>query len=131
MVALNVGRQQGVRVGMLFDITDPIGDGITDPDTGEDLGSLSLPKTRVKITGVEENLSLAATYRTRRVAVREYDPSARTILGTPRIFQPTRLETRYETLNATFRVNSADGVIHNGNCCVSTGDPVVQVLGES
>ena len=129
-VALNIGQQQGVQVGMLFAITDPIGDNITDPDTGEDLGCVYLPKTQVKVTEVSDKLSVAATYRTKSVAVHEHDPDARTILGTPRIFQPARLESRRETLRVPFRININEGEIHRENCSVSTGDPVVQVVGE-
>ena len=45
-LALNIGVKDGVKVGMLFDVLDPKGDDITDPDTGEVLGSLYRPKVR-------------------------------------------------------------------------------------
>ncbi len=127
-VALNIGLNQGVRPGMLFDISGPEGIGIIDPDTGEPLGLVSMPKTRVRIIRADDRLSVAATYRTKSVAVPDYDPDSRTILGTPRIFQPGRLETRYETLEAPFGIDPATGGTHGQNSCVATGDPVVQVI---
>ena len=66
-VALNIGQMHGVETGMLFDILSNAGLGIVDPDTNEELGSVDLPKTRVKITHVYDNLSVASTYRTKRV----------------------------------------------------------------
>lgn len=48
-IALNVGTAKGVTVGMYFDVMDACED-ISDPDTGEVLGSIEHPKVRVEIT---------------------------------------------------------------------------------
>lgn len=48
-LAINVGAADGVKVGMYFDVLDPKGEDIKDPDSGEVLGSLERPKVRVKL----------------------------------------------------------------------------------
>jgi len=39
-LAINVGSADGVDVGMYFDVLDPKGEDVKDPDSGEVLGSL-------------------------------------------------------------------------------------------
>ena len=69
-IALTVGSSDGVVVGMFFDVMDPKGEDITDPDTGDILGSVERPKVRVQITKVQERLSVASTYRkTKKILV--------------------------------------------------------------
>ena len=55
-VALNVGENDGVKPDMLFDILAKRGRGIKDPDSGEDLGSIGLPKARVRISDVHREI---------------------------------------------------------------------------
>ena len=38
-VALNIGEEQGVRIGMVFEILSPVGGVIEDPDTGDTLAA--------------------------------------------------------------------------------------------
>jgi len=66
-LALNVGSEAGVKIGMMFDVLDPKGDDIADPDTGELLGSVYRPKVRVEVVEVQDHLSVAQTYKKRRV----------------------------------------------------------------
>ena len=61
-IAINIGAAQGVAVDMYFDVTDANELDIEDPDTGEVLGSIARGKIRVKITHVQEKLSVAAAY---------------------------------------------------------------------
>ena len=68
-IAINVGTENGVTVGMYFDVLDPHYEDIKDPDTGEVLGSFERPKVRVKIIHVQEKSSLATTYRKERVNI--------------------------------------------------------------
>lgn len=64
-LALNVGEEQGVTVGMRFAILNRKGVGITDPDTGEPLGDIPVVKTVVKVVRVDgPRLSTARTFRT-------------------------------------------------------------------
>ena len=58
-VALNIGEQNGVALGMLFDIVSEAGLDIRDPDTDRELGSVELPKVRIKVTRVYDKLSVA------------------------------------------------------------------------
>ena len=63
-LVINRGRQAGVQIGMRFSIVIKDGTTIPDPDTGEPLGTIDLQKTVVKVIEVQENLSVARTFRT-------------------------------------------------------------------
>ncbi len=65
-LALNIGAKHGVEVGMLFDVLDPKGESIRDPDTQKVIGSIPRPKIRVRITAVQDTLSVASTYRLKK-----------------------------------------------------------------
>ena len=121
-VALNIGKEQGVEPGMLFSILSPKGQDILDPDTGALLGQVDLPKVRVKIVNVYDKVSVAATYKTKRVNVGGVaGPDFR------KLFQPPQWETRYETLKIK-RVEGEAEELEDADSYVATGDPVVQVL---
>lgn len=130
-VALNIGDDRGVETGMFFDILSPNGLNIADPDTGEALGSVDLPKTRVQVTHVYGRLAVASTYRAKRVDVSgangPYPPGTDIVAA---MFRPPKWETRYETLRAggAFERDTAD--MSEDESFVKTGDPVVQVAGE-
>lgn len=129
-VALNVGDNKGVEVGMLFDVLSR-GEDIIDPDTGESLGSLDLPKARLQIVRVYDKLAVASTYRAKRVnANADKYPGLRFPPTIEEFFQAPKWETRYETLRAggAFERDTAD--MSEDESFVKTGDPVVQVSGE-
>ena len=123
-VALNIGEQNGVALGMLFDIVSEAGLDIRDPDTDRELGSVELPKVRIKVTRVYDKLSVASTYRTKRVNVGGRNAG----LSIHSLFQPPKWETRYETLewDESFERSSEDLGEHGSY--ISIGNPVVQVL---
>lgn len=54
---------------MRFDILDPEGENIEDPETGEILGSLKRVKVRVEVIKVQEKLSVASTYKKKRINI--------------------------------------------------------------
>lgn len=122
-VALNVGSSKGVEVGMLFDIIAPGGQEITDPKTGEILGSLDKPKVRVKVVSVQDRLSVAATYRKRRENV---GGTGSFIEAYSRMLAPPKWVTKYETLKTT---DSVWEDLSDEDSYISLGDPVVQVFG--
>jgi len=62
-LVINLGSAQGVFEGMLFDIQGHNEIDIRDPDTDELLGSTGRAKVRVRVTTVQEKLSVAQTYR--------------------------------------------------------------------
>ena len=116
-VALNVGAEQGVKPGMRFAILDSRENEILDPDTGTLLGSVNTPKVQVKVSDVWGYVSLASTYRTKRV-----DISRRAL------FQRPQWERRYETLKSGggFAKDTID--LDPADSYVAIGDLVVQVI---
>ena len=123
-VALNIGDQNGVALGMLFDIVSEAGLDIRDPDTDRELGSVELPKVRIKVTRVYDKLSVASTYRTKRVNIGGRNAG----LSIHSLFRPPKWETHYETLerDESFERSSED--LDERGSYVLIGDPVVQVL---
>ena len=123
-IALNLGYVNGVSVGMYFDIIDPNGQDIEDPDTGDPLGSIEFPKVRVRVTHVQEKLAVATTYREKKVNVGgsggyiSLGPFARALM-------PPEWVTKYETLHKTGETLDD---LEDSDSVVKTGDPVVQVL---
>ena len=123
-IAINLGAAKGVTIGMYFDVVDANGQNIKDPDTGEVLGSIERPKVRVKITRVQEKLSVATTYRSKKVnvggtgGIRPLGPFARALM-------PPEWVTKYETLHKTGETPKS---LDEKDSKVQTGDPVVQVL---
>src|SRR5688500_18772914 len=65
-IVLNKGSADDVEVGMRFAVLNRNGAEITDPDTGEVLGSVDVEKTVVKISDVQERVSVGRTYRRTR-----------------------------------------------------------------
>lgn len=66
-VVINRGSEQGVKHGMVFEILDKNATKIEDPETGKVLGNIDRPKVEVKIVIVDKKLSIAETFKTRRV----------------------------------------------------------------
>jgi hypothetical protein len=64
-LAINIGLEHGVRVGMKFQVLAEKPTEIFDPATGEMLGMLDREKVRVKIFEVREKFSICKTYRKR------------------------------------------------------------------
>lgn len=63
-LVINRGSKHGVKLGMRFRILHNGGADILDPDTGENLGSVELDKTIVKITSMSDKLAVGRTFRT-------------------------------------------------------------------
>ena len=94
-----------------------------DPDTGALLGSIERAKVRVKITRVEEKLSLASTYRTRRINVGGSGLRFATSLS--RALMPPEWITKYETFKTEEKSWEELG---EEESYVKAGDTVVQVI---
>ena len=119
-VALNKGQLDGVIIGMVFRILSLKGSDITDPDTGDLLGSVELEKSRVKVTMVYERVSVAETYRTYKVNVGGSGLSGMTF---PNLFAPPKWETHVET----FEIDEGTKVeLDEEEAYVKRGDPVIQ-----
>ena len=126
-IAINVGRDDGVSTGMYFDVMDQSYEEIRDPDTQEVLGSIQRPKIRVKITTVQEKLSLASTYKKRRVNVGGTADHLVIPAGFSRALMPPKWITKYETLKTEERTKTWED-LEEERSFVKTGDPVVQVI---
>ena len=126
-LVINVGSRDGVNVGMYFDVLDPKGEDIKDPETGESLGSLERPKVRLKITKVQERLSIASTYRKSQVNVGGSGPDLGAGVDLSRLFIPPKIVTRYETLKTNEQTRQN---LDEKDSYVKVGDPVVQVIPE-
>lgn len=118
-IAINVGADKGVDVGMRFDVLDPKYENITDPDTDELLGSIERSKVRVQIIRVQEKLSIASTYRKKTINVGGAWGSFSEFL------MPADWRTKYETL----KTKEQDWeYIEAKESYVNVGDPVAQVI---
>jgi hypothetical protein len=124
-LALNLGSEHGVKIGMFFDILDPKGDNITDPDTGEVIGSIERAKVRVKVVSVQARLSVASTYKKERVNIGGSGPLVDFgSSGLSKLFLPPEYITQYETLKTQERTWED---LSEDESYVKSGDPVVEV----
>lgn len=119
-VAINRGLNDGVVIGMEFNILNPDTQEIRDPDTGESLGRVESVNLPVRVTGVNDRLAIARTFRVHRVNVGGNGIG----IG---VFIPPIWRKRYETI----RENGAKSKLKGGakfSKQVSVGDGVVQVI---
>jgi hypothetical protein len=64
-LVLNVGTEHGVEVGMRFVILNRKGVDVKDPDSGEVIGTVEVPKTVIKVVRVDgARISVGRTFRT-------------------------------------------------------------------
>ncbi|MDE0016349.1 MAG: hypothetical protein OXU51_09195 [Candidatus Poribacteria bacterium] len=127
-IVINAGIVDGVTVGMAFNVMDPNGEDIKDPDTDEVLGSIERPKVRVQVIHAQEKLAVAMSPRSKGVksdiltdlvdsAIPTLGPVARSLVVTPRKPYASSRKTS-ETAHA----------LDNKDASVKIGDPVVQVI---
>lgn len=125
-LVINLGSKHGVIVGMYFDVLDPKGEDIRDPDTGEVLGSIERPKVRVQVVKAEERLSVAATFR-KKTSIFGGRAGIAVPQGLAELFLPQKRVTTYETLKTTEKTWED---LEESESFVKSGDPLVQVLEE-
>lgn len=117
-VILNRGSEHGIKSGMYFAILDPSTVGITDPDTGEELGGIRVVKIVVQAVEVAPKLTLARTFKTRTVNVGGNSNafSIASMLGSA---QPPEYVEQVEKLtldrNAPRKIDPADSVVSRGD----------------
>lgn len=115
-ITLTVGAFDGVMEGMYFDVMDPEGEDITDPDSDEVLASIERPKVRVQIIRVQDRLSVASIY-------------TRTIKNVGRAISDAGLLSRLLVLLGWVKTEEK---IRKGLAAeesnVKIGDPVLQVV---
>lgn len=72
-VALNIGAEQGVKVGMCFKTDrEEKDDEVRDPDTNELLGVIARTKIRFKVCEIKRKICIAGSYVEN--GVRSYKP---------------------------------------------------------
>ena len=120
-LAINIGSNNGVQVGMYFDVLDPKGENITDPDTGKVLGSVMRPKVRVKVTKTLELLSIASTYKKKAVNIGGRGIG---IASFAEALMPAHYVNQFESLKTTEKTWED---LEESESFVKTGDPVIQV----
>lgn len=126
-VALNIGQNSGVEIGMQFDILADTPEEVVDPDTGKALGSVNRPKVRVRVCHVDELLAVATTFQTRTVNVGGtggafgVSPMGASLA---RALSPPKWVDRIETLRTTERTSED---LDESESYVKTGDVVVEV----
>jgi hypothetical protein len=121
-IALNIGTDQGVSIGMFFDVLDTAGEEIRDPETNELLGSVDRVKVRVKVTRVQEKLSVASTFEKVRVNIGGEGVGISTFSS---LLMPPKYVVKYKTLRLD---ETTRGEISESQSYVKIGDPVEQVL---
>jgi hypothetical protein len=118
-VALNIGKNHGVTIGMKFKIVDKSHE-IKDPNTGEIIGNIDREKIRVKVTEIQDKLSIARTYET----FSEGFPSGlyEYLTNTSIVSQSTKVRT----LRATDQKAPYDP-LEERSSFVKVGDAVIQI----
>lgn len=126
-LVINKGSEDGVILGMQFNVLDPNGLNITDPETQEIIGSVHRPKVQVAVTQVEPRLSIGRTfrYRERNVGGQGMGATIDQLTSVAKLFEPPKMIREYET----FRTEEAPWEdISESQSYVKIGDPVEQVL---
>jgi hypothetical protein len=122
-LVINIGSNRGVTVGMFFEVLDPKGEDIVDPDSGETLGSVDRPKVKVKITRVLDKMSVASTYQSTRINVGGSGLGSLGLQGFAQELMPPKWVNKYETLKTTEKTWED---VDEKDCYVKVGDPVRQ-----
>lgn len=118
-LVINRGADHGVEVGTRFAILNPNGLEIKDPETGEDLGSVEVAKTIVKVVSVQDRLCVATTFRTTKTAGGALWMAG---LANPPVERTETLRT--DQTNAYEELSEEESR-------VKTGDPAVEVTGDA
>jgi hypothetical protein len=128
-VAINIGTEHGVETDMKFEILSEKPIIITDPDTGDEIGTIDRVKVRVKAVEVQPRMSIARTYETYQVNVGGAGPlfpALTEIAEISRRFVPEKWVTRVKTL----RIDQSDlpGPLDEKYSIVRQGDRVRQIV---
>lgn len=90
---INVGSSNGVKLGMKFLISSATNSEVKDPDTGQVIGEVAIPKIKVSVTRVDEKYSIAETYEYHTVNEGGQISTGEIV----RMFQPPKLVKKYKT----------------------------------
>jgi hypothetical protein len=120
-LAINIGLNNNVQVGMKFAVMSSEETKVYDPETGDLLGLVDREKVRVQATEVKEKFSICKTYRTLTVGEGPLHEYARIAS----LFAPPR------TVPETLKAGNSDYLppLSEEESYVKIGDRVVQVSG--
>lgn len=121
-VALNIGTKDGVKKGMKFQIYDPKGKVIKDPDSGKVLGKNVIKKHKIEVVIVEDQYSTASTYVFKRVNIGGYGNLGITNLS--KMLTPPKYVDEYETFEVDPHTKKK---ISEEQSSVKVGDIVEQI----
>lgn len=119
-IAINIGSKNGAKLGMTFLVLKDEGKEIHDPDTGELLGKVKLPKIKVKVMQVETKFSLAETYEYENINV----GGINTLSNVTSILTPPKYIKKYKTFEID---NEQRAKISEEQSIVKIGDSVEQI----
>jgi hypothetical protein len=118
-LVINRGSAHGVKTGMYFAIYEPSAEEVTDPETGEVLGSVLRPKVKVQVSLAANRFCVARTFETRRVNVGGTGIDIAAVIGAP----------KFETRTQTLRTREATWEkLSESESFVKTGDVARQIL---
>lgn len=120
-LVINRGGEHGIKKDMVFEVLAPQAENITDPETGQVLGSVDRPKVVVRVVQVDEKLAVARTFRSRRKNV----GGSSALAMFDRMFQPPRYVTEYDTLRTSEQTWED---LDESESFVKTGDRVRQAF---
>lgn len=123
-LALNIGEDDGVQVGLHFRIIDGQGKEITDPDSGEALGVNRQEKISVEVTQVDKKFSIAKTYQFHEENVGGYGSFGRI----PQMLTPPNYVKKFETFEIE---DETEKEISEEQSIVKIGDIAQQILEEN
>jgi len=122
-LVINKGSNDGVKIGMKFDVFDPKGENIIDPDSKEVLGSVLRPKVKVEIVSVQEKVSIASTYKKKTYNVG--GTATFNLSSLALALRPPEWVTEYETLKTK---ESTWEDLEEEDSFVKTGDSVIEII---
>lgn len=105
-VVVNLGSEDGIRNGTILEIYSP-GEEVTDPDTGESLGTLDTIKAYIEVINVFPKMSIC-----KNNASREYNALAGI---TQALIQTKTLPLDVDKTEITGGINNFDKIIHVGD----------------
>lgn len=124
-LVVNKGADDGIEIGMQLAILNEGGVDITDPDTGDVLGSIEVPKVLVKVVHVSARLAVASTFRKFRTAGGPFYHAGNLSKMLGMADAPREYVESLKTDQSTYKeeLRPEDSYVH-------VGDPFVQVLGD-
>lgn len=99
-IVLNVGSENAVQVGDIFHIIDKNGEPIIDPETGEYLGNLDLPKATIIVEYVYPKMCICGNNE----IIEEQNPFANPFELENHVYRPP-LKVNLDEVSGGFDIN--------------------------